>query len=255
LLINNYQINDMFFDRSTNTMWFATVHGILKYQNETFTLINAVNHPQLSYYTYISCMTQDPQGDMWFGTAYGHMVKYDGSVYTLDSVGTGQGNETIMAIAFDSNTMYIADNLCGFWVRENGSQVVYSVENSDMTSDYLTGLYVDPNHNVWISAMDYGNTDAFGIDIYNKNQVALSVPEVSKQLPYTVYPNPTRDLITISSALIKDGDAVKLTDITGRSEGYFIVTNNSIDISRLAGGVYLMSTADMKIQAAKVVKE
>ena len=253
---NNDLVRKAYFDKSRNTMWFATVHGIVKLTNGTFTLINSVNQPQLSYYTYINSIAQDPSGNMWFGTAYGGLVKYDGSSYTIDSVGAPINGQTISAIAFDGSTMYAADNVDGFWVRDNGTWTNYNTQNSDMTSNGASGLYVDANHNVWITSTDYGTMSAFGIDIFNKTQVVLSIDEADvNQHTVSVYPNPTSGRLQVRSEYIHNGDQVTMTDMLDRNAGVFRIANNGVDISSLPTGVYILHTTGLMRIAARVVKE
>ena len=252
---NNDLVRKAFFDQSRNIMWFATSHGIVKMENGVFTLINAVSYPQLSYYTYINTIAQDPLGNMWFGTAYGHLIKYDGSIYSLDSLSSGLGNQTVTSLAFDGATMYATDNLYGFWVRENGILTNYNAENSNMTSDYTTGLYIDAHHNVWISSVDYGTKSAFGIDIFNKNQVVLAINEATQEPQFNIYPNPGNGIFLIRSESLKDGEQVVLTDMTGRDQGVYTISGNSIDIGRLAAGAYLLSAMDHKTKAIKIIKQ
>jgi ligand-binding sensor domain-containing protein len=251
---NNDVIRKAYFDAGRNTMWFATVHGIVKLSNGTFTLINALNQPQLSYYTYINAIAQDPSGNMWFGTAYGGLVKYDGTTYTIDSVGAPISNQTISAIAFDGSTMYAADNVDGFWVRENGIWTNYNTQNSDLTSNGSNGLYADADHNVWITATEYGTMDAFGIDIYNKTQVVLSIKETGVN-QVTVYPNPTTGQLFIKSENVHEGDQVTLTDALGRQIGTYQISRNEISIGEISRGVYFLRMADQNTPAVRVVKE
>jgi ligand-binding sensor domain-containing protein len=253
---NNDLIRKAYFDKSRNTMWFATVHGIVKLTNGVFTLINAVNHPQLSYYTYINCIAQDSSGNMWFGTAYGGLVKYDGTNYTLDSVGAPISNQTVSAIAFEGSTMYAADNVDGFWMRDNGIWTNYNTQNSDITCNGASGLYVDADHNVWITSTDYGTMNTFGIDIYNKTQVVLSIVETSEtKNAVSVYPNPTNGKLTVRARNIHDGSEMMLTDMLGRDMGTRRVINNEIDISALPMGVYILHTTDLMGVSVRVVKE
>ena len=252
---SNGVIRKAYFDASRNTMWFSTTQGILRFSNGVFSIIDNNNNPQLTNYTYISAIAQDPSGNMWFGTAYGGLVKYDGTSFTTDSVGASTGNQTVQAIVFDGSTMYAGDNVYGFWVRDNGVWTNYNTANSDMTNNNVTGLHIDDDHNVWLTGLDNGTLNTFGIDIYNKSQVVLAVNEIEKQNASTIYPNPAENILTISSESIKDGDEVILTDIAGRDQGTFVVSSHKIDISRLSSGVYLLNTADRRMATAKVIKE
>lgn len=244
---SNDLIRDIHFDAAGNTVWMATVHGIVKYAGGTFTLINGSNTPAIQGYDYIQSISQDPSGTMWFGTAYGGVITYDGSNYALQMLPGSMGNQTVNDISFDGNTMYVVDNVYGFWIKENGSWTNYNMRNSDMTATYLTSAFVDGNHNVWITAWDYGTSNAFGIDVYNKNAVALSVKDVNTQ-PITAYPNPAISQLTLQDPSLHDGALVTLTDQMGRTYP-FTLRAQHIDISALAAGIYIL---DVHSSAAPV---
>lgn len=251
---SNGVIHKAYFDMSRNSMWFSTTQGILRFSNGAFSIANGTNYSQLANYQYIYAIAQDPAGNMWFGTAYGGLVKYDGTNYTIDSVGSSAGNQTVQAMAFDGTTMYAADNVYGFWVRDNGTWINYNTANSDMTSNYVTGLYVDDLHNVWLTSLDYGTMNTFGIDIFNKTQVTLSVKETSTN-PMSVYPNPSTGRLYIKSDDIHEGDQVTLTDALGRQIGTYQISGDGINIGGISRGVYFLQMADQKVPSVRIVKE
>lgn len=249
---NNDLIRDIHFDAAGNTVWMATVHGIVKYSGGAFTLINGTNTPAIQGYDYIQSISQDPAGMMWFGTAYGGMITYDGSSYTLQMLPGSMGNQTVNGIAFDGTTMYVVDNVYGFWIKENGSWTNYNMHNSDLTAAYLSSATVDGNHNVWITAWDYGSSNAFGVDVYNKNAVALAVKEISN-VAVTVYPNPATSLVNIQDEALRDGTVITLTDELGRTYP-FTLTARHIDISALAAGIYIVD-AHTAAAPVRIVKQ
>lgn len=239
-----------FFDAGRNTMWFATPIGIVRYTNGNFSMINASSEPQLSYYTYINSIAQDSAGSMWFGTAYGGLIKYDGTNYTLDSVDATAGDQIINAIAFDGATMYAADNVFGFWIKNNGVWTSFSYANSDITGSYLSGLYVDQHHNVWITAQGDGTIEAFGIDLYNKNQIVLENNDL-RENQGRIYPNPTNGRLFIASDQIKDGEEIFVNDLLGREAGVYRIANGEINTGGLPSGVYFLHTGTLTLKFVK----
>ncbi|MCW3127737.1 MAG: histidine kinase [Bacteroidetes bacterium] len=236
---NNDLIRDIHFDALRNTIWMATPMGIVRYTGGAFSIINSSNTPQISYYSYIRSITQDAAGDMWFGTAYGGLIRYDGSDYYVEVLAGSAGNQTVNGIAFDGNIMYAVDNVYGFWVKENGTWTNYNSKNSDITCDNMAGVYVDLYHNVWLTSFDYGAQNAFGIDIYNKTSIVMSVPTISDARKLTVYPNPASTLLTISDPSVEEGSEVTLTDAIGKSYSYKVSAHH-IDVSQLAAGMYIL---------------
>lgn len=240
VLHNNDLIRAIHFDAQRNTVWMATSLGIVRYTAGTFSIINSGNTPQMTNYDYISAITQDANGDMWFGTAYGGLIRYDGTDYYVQLLDGTAGNQTVNGIAFDGSRMYVVDNVYGFWVKENGTWTNYNRKNSDVTCDNKTSVYVAPDHSVWTTAVDYGPQTAFGLDIFRKNAV-LSIPQISDAKQLSVYPNPASTLLTISDPSLRNGSEVILTDALGRDYP-FTLSSHRIDIAHLAAGIYILHT-------------
>jgi hypothetical protein len=150
--------------------------------------------------------------------------------------------------------MYASDNVYGFWVRDNGVWTNYNTANSNMTCNNVTGLYVDDRHDVWLTGMNYGTENTFGIDIFNKAQITLSVRETSTSETY-VYPNPTTDKLYIKSESIHDGDVVSLIDALGRQVSVCHIYGNEINIGSIPRGVYFLRMADQSVPSVRIVKE
>ncbi|MBS1685281.1 MAG: hypothetical protein JSS76_11015 [Bacteroidetes bacterium] len=235
---NNDLIRAIHFDSGSNTVWIATVHGIVRYTGGTFALVNGANTPAIQGYDYIQSIAQDASGTMWFGTAYGGMITYDGSSYALQMLPGSAGNQTVNGIAFDGSTVYVVDNVYGFWIKENGAWTNYNMRNSDLTAGYLTSATVDGHHNVWLTAWDNGTSNAFGLDVYNKNAIALSVQDIGKT-SIIAYPNPASSFVTIPDPSLREGSLVTLTDELGRSYPFTLHAQH-IDISTLAAGIYIL---------------
>jgi ligand-binding sensor domain-containing protein len=72
-------INDIFIDNDDN-VWIAFIsNGVTKYDGNTWTNYNTGNSNILS--NYISCIEQDGDGDMWFGTNDGISILADGTTW------------------------------------------------------------------------------------------------------------------------------------------------------------------------------
>ncbi|MDT0557084.1 T9SS type A sorting domain-containing protein [Ichthyenterobacterium sp. W332] len=75
----------------------------------------------------------------------------------------------------------------------------------------------------------------------------LNVEEVTNNLELSVYPNPTKDRVTIQTEMLLDH--VELYDITGKRIAIFYTKD--INVSNLNSGVYLMK---IRLENATVVK-
>jgi plastocyanin len=73
---------------------------------------------------------------------------------------------------------------------------------------------------------------------------------------FTIYPNPSDNLITIRTNNNMAGTQFFITDQTGRlvSNGKLVNDATSIDISQLASGIYLVQMAGQRKQSIKMVK-
>jgi ligand-binding sensor domain-containing protein len=254
---NNDLIRSVYFDQIHNEVWMATVHGAVKYSNGNLSIYNSTTHPQGFNNDYISMVTGDPQGNVWFGCAYGYMTQYNGTTFTLDMLPINLGNMYISDMAFDGGKMYVTENVNGFWIKENGAWVNYNAGNSDMTASSYAHLLVDPNHNVWVAAQNYGSQAAFGIDIYNEQQVVLGIDQVNgsgaKRL--SAYPNPTKGKLTINADGQGEGDKVVITDMLGRQLGTYAIVDHSIDVTLLPADIYCLSIPAVSSGIIRFIKE
>lgn len=77
------------------------------------------------------------------------------------------------------------------------------------------------------------------------NNTATSIKQIEKKLAFTIYPNPTVDLLNIQwdPSLINPNETVQIVDITGRVLKERLVKSigeTAIDISDLSNGVYIV---------------
>ena len=73
---------------------------------------------------------------------------------------------------------------------------------------------------------------------------------------FTIFPNPTKDLLTIQNQIDFDIDGVVLYDTLGRKVMEYSEATESIDVSNLTAGIYFIHiTTDRGIVTKKVIKE
>ena len=224
---------DVHCDKTRNKVYIASFKGIIEYSNGEFSLHNDTNTAGImQYYDAINTISEDADHNIYFGTIYGGIIKYDGSTYTSWLLPEHVGNQSISDIAFIGNTMYISDNLFGVWVYENGQFDSLNTRNSPLTDDNVMTLYADANNNLWIGNLSYG------IDVYNKNGVTLSVNEVPS-IAAMAYPNPSTGVFTINL-----GSADEMEISVSNMNGQVIAqlkanTKASIDLSTQPKGMYI----------------
>ena len=114
---------------------------------------------------YVTCITQDSQGFMWFGTSHG-LNRYDGNefkIYFHDPKDPQSITwSTISSILEDSKgTLWIGTGGRGLnrFNREQDKFISYRYDKDDSTSlsneDYLEALYEDKQGQLWVGTM-YG---------------------------------------------------------------------------------------------------
>ena len=205
------------------------------------------------------CMTEDHNGQIWIGTDGGLFVvtnpadglnpdtrvtrplipRNDGTPYG-DYLCEGM---TIYAIAVDaSNRKWIATSNSGVYlVSENGKQIIehYTAENSDLLSNEVFSLTVDPR----------GNTVYVGTSKGVMSFVGSSSPAAEDYSEVYAYPNPVRPDYTgwvtitglMNDSLIKIADSSGNVVATGRSEGgMFIWDACNTAGERVRSGVYFV---------------
>lgn len=101
-----------------------------------------------------------------------------------------------------------------------------------------------------------------GINVYNKTIVGevencrrlpIGISETKLDDKINIYPNPTKDWLTIGFLNIKD---IVIYNITGKEVLHSINTNNRIDVKSLPQGVYTLkvTTTNKNIYYTKIIK-
>ena len=126
---------------------------------------------------------------------------------------------------------------------------------------YATGYFVhtmelDPPFGL-IDITSNGGNDMYVVKLTANNTIGTK--ENFKNLNVLVYPNPTKDKITISSQENIDEIELRLTSITGVeliNENNFNLKNETLDITNLASGVYFLQiTSTKQNSVVKIVKD
>jgi hypothetical protein len=109
--------------------------------------------------------------------------------------------------------------------------------------------------------LDPGNTGAMAAATVNKNCVALSVSDLSKELDnaLSVYPNPSTGIVNIKMNYLKRSDfKIEVFNILGSKVGEFSIDKArkgefSLDMSSYSNGVYLLSISTDEAKATRKV--
>jgi ligand-binding sensor domain-containing protein len=248
--VNEY-IRDIHYDTTRNILWVASYKGIYKLENGVVSLMNDNNIPGIQYYDAIETIEEDAQHNIWFGTVYGALLKYDGTAYSITMLPRTAGNQFVTDIKFDGSTMYISDNLYSIWKYKNGLWDSINRFNSPLADEFITSMYVDRQHNLWMSNITYG------MDVYNGSGLALSAGSISGAVAVSAYPNPAVALVTFllnSTAVV----SIEVVNFDGRVVEQFSTASHNpvLDMSAYAKGIYLVRLRSGEdVSYAKIMKQ
>lgn len=108
----------------------------------------------------------------------------------------------------------------------------YDSSNSDLNMTSYGSIELDTNGNVWMAGSNY-----FYILEINELPVWLETLKLENESDFTIYPNPSKDQITISSQ--NEQKIEKVVVFNSLGEECFAIQNTlTIDISSLKQGIY-----------------
>ena len=87
------------------------------------------------------------------------------------------------------------------------------------------------------------------------NQQTLEVPQLDLNSKITVFPNPTTSIISFQTKVDLVNEKVSVYNLSGKLVSKKQVSaENSIDLSDVANGVYLITFENKKINSFKIIK-
>jgi len=235
-------LSDMYFlklDAAANFVWVKKIGG----NNLDYPLDVATDNAGSIYLTGVfksSVVDFDPDTTVTFNLN-GTMGSYDAFVLILSATGN-----FIYAyeIGGPSNGDDYGNGIC---VNPSGSY-------------YVTGTFYGPidfNPGAGTTTLnDNGNTDAF---IQKMNFSLVGLVDTDEENYFSVYPNPTNQIVTISLPSVKNQSSeVKVFDAIGKEILSTRVAggNSTIDVSKLDKGIYFIQlTANTENQKHLQVKK
>ena len=120
-----------------------------------------------------------------------------------------------------------------------------SLEQGNLKVEFTIGETIIATHS--------GNNNELTQGFHQSNLVVTKIKEISP-LSIQVFPNPTQDIITISSEENKNFQ-INLTNLNGQLLQQVIISQNttSLDLSALPAGIYLLQAIDQQ-QTVKTYK-
>jgi hypothetical protein len=212
----------------------------------------------------------DSNGLRQWGTYYGGSLldvsfscatDASGNVYMSGNTQSSSGIATAGAHQTTVNDAFLVSfNSSG--VRQSGTYYggIKNVCTSDASGNvYMTG-YTQSSSGIATAGAhqtDNGNkgySDAFLVKF---SGISAGINETINDTLFTIYPNPTQSIVNVKADTKLIGAVYNMYDNTGKVvlSGKINTENTSVDLEKLAAGIYLFSIGENVKQTFKVIKE
>ncbi|MCU7497153.1 MAG: T9SS type A sorting domain-containing protein [Ignavibacteria bacterium] len=150
---------------------------LFKFDGKTWTEYNTSN-TAMSFFSgrrSILSITQDQQGNRWFGTTNNGLVKYDGNTWTTYTPNnSGMPSYYCTSVNVDHQGIMWLGTLAGLVRYDGQSWTVYDTTNSDLPDNAVLSVETDLNGNTWVGTTNgVGKFDGQTWTVYNKSKIDL----------------------------------------------------------------------------------
>ena len=156
-----------------------------------------------------------------------------------------------------------------YWETSSSCYRTLNVDGNCLAGyEYYPAYYVGLGGSYWECCYSLGNKTCYDLVYYKKGNTEVgtpfdfesSVPEYEKNTPFSVYPNPTSNYITIKSTSNENlyNNVVEIYDIQGRKQLTKQFHNSDIvDISFLNAGCYVIKliSENKNVNYLKLIKQ
>jgi hypothetical protein len=212
----------------------------------------------------------DSNGLRQWGTYYGGSLldvsfscatDASGNVYMSGNTQSSSGIATAGAHQTTVNDAFLVSfNSSG--VRQSGTYYggIKNVCTSDASGNvYMTG-YTQSSSGIATAGAhqtakgNSGYSDAFLVKF---SGISVGINETINDTLFTIYPNPTQSIVNVKADTKLIGAVYNMYDNTGKVvlSGKINTENTSVDLEKLAAGIYLFSIGENVKQTFKVIKE
>ena len=261
LIIDNLSLIEAYPGLVNSNINLSNNNNLLVLEKTNYTDINLFSNSGNNEYKLMGSSIQSPQNIdsnsilLW--------EKYENNL-TKINFKVGQLNSNPLVLKFDlKQTFNTSTNDSQFRVVVNGIQINNNIKaNTNNSDDFITYQYdLTPfsNNNIYVSLQHFGkNSTNIGNHAFLKNIEITNIlnSEEFNFKSLKVYPNPTKDIITINNYEIIN--SYEITNITGQDiEKKSIELNDfKINIDNYPTGIYLLKlNSDGNSKSVKIVKE
>lgn len=147
--ISNEFILTSFTDRNGN-MWFGTYDGLTKYNPRS---VNFSSYKIENQRVEINSITEDAEGKIWVGTAYGRIFNFDPQTNLFKLIDDKTFSSRIIDIRFKSNTLIFVSEFEGVLITDTHFKNIKLIQPKAKKKEDFTinGFIESPDHEVVIS--------------------------------------------------------------------------------------------------------
>ncbi|MDX2003572.1 MAG: T9SS type A sorting domain-containing protein [Chitinophagales bacterium] len=247
---DNLYSRDIYCDSTNQSVWVASYAGISRYHNGDWVLLTDSNTVGIAqYYDVIETIEEDKYRNIWFGTVYGALIKFDGINFSTMFLPITAGNQTVTDIEFTEDKMYVSDNLHGVYIYEAGEWDSLTMNNSKISDNITYALHIDRDGSLWMGHL------SFGVDVYNKDGLNPTSIKNTETMSVKVYPNPSTGVFKVSTHAGENGK-VAIIDLKGEliEETILMDGEATIDLSGKPTGLYFgVINGELKTQTIRLL--
>lgn len=137
---------------SNGIVWYCTDEGIVKIDNEIWTVLTAQNSPLPSNKygkTITTGLSIDKQNRIWI-ESFGKVMMYDGNNWVkYDTINSPL--KSVQDISVDRNGVIWFGTFYGLVKYDNGEWTKYTIQNSKIPSNNVRKVFLDYNKILWVA--------------------------------------------------------------------------------------------------------
>jgi ligand-binding sensor domain-containing protein/serine phosphatase RsbU (regulator of sigma subunit) len=103
--------------------------------------------------SYILCIMEDSENNIWFGSYGGGVVRYNGTSFTLFNTGTGLSRDIVRVMLEDSKGNIWFGTTGGGLCKFDGTSFEIFSEPQGMPSDAINDIFEDSQNNLWFGTI------------------------------------------------------------------------------------------------------
>lgn len=278
------------YEDVNNTMWFGTISGVSVFDGTTWTTYDNTNGLSSNI---VSSICQDAQDNIWIGLWTSGISVFDGTNWIdIDEEDELVHNQVTNIFRDNNDKMWVgtADGISVF--SDTATWIESFMEDDGIIDDWVEGIDEDSQGNLWFSfytnymnnggasfydgstwinyTIDDGLANSEVTDVLVKEDdniwfatslgltnfyLSTGVEDLNNSNEIVnIYPNPAEDKLTINANNVNIVSIV-ITDVSGKPVFKQINSNNSINVSELAAGIYFVNLyTDSNIIIKKLLK-